>query len=261
MRAWGVKVSPERTRLCELGYHAHNMSAPFEEVRLRHVGKRFGRHIALVDVSAEFRAGQPTLLMGANGAGKSTLLHLLSTLARPSAGTIQFGEYDWALARHALRQEIGLLGHELMLYADLSLRENLHFLARLYGLADAGVQIEKQIARFELNEAADRPLREFSRGMKQRAALARATLHEPKLLLFDEPFSGLDAAASQSVQRHLTTLRDQGAIVIIVSHTAGYLDGLCDQLLVLKQGRVVSALQQFKMRAEAITAHYEAQQR
>jgi heme exporter protein A len=213
----------------------------FVAVNLRGVRKRFGRQVALSGIDAEFRAGQLTVLMGPNGAGKSTLVNILSTLARPTAGEVHFGHLALREAQLHARRRIGLLTHAPLLYRELSARENLSFFARLYGLQRPAERVARQITRLGIDHFADRPVGLLSRGMLQRVSLARALLPDPRLLLFDEPFTGLDREAIALIRDELSRAREAAKIVVVVSHDSESLDRLCDQLLVLDAGRLVDS--------------------
>ncbi|HEX8954475.1 MAG TPA: ABC transporter ATP-binding protein, partial [Polyangia bacterium] len=168
----------------------------FDVVDARGLTKVYGRQRALAGVDLTLRAGEATALLGPNGAGKSTLVGILSTLVSPTAGSVRYGGADAASAAQPeddeLRGAIGIIAHESHCYGDLTGHENLVFFARLYGVPDAHAAAERLLARVGLRDAARRAARTYSRGMLQRLALARALLHRPRLLLLDEPFTGLD---------------------------------------------------------------------
>ena len=209
-------------------------------IRVRSLRKVFGRHAALIDVDVDLLAGELVLVMGPNGAGKSTLLSILSTLVRPSAGDVRFGDCSLAEARHRLRHRIGVVPHAPLLYRGLTVRENLLFLARLYRLDRPAAAVNRILARLELDEHAERRVEHLSRGMAQRASLARALLVDPWLLLLDEPFSGLDPEATALLRARLAELRGSDRIIVVVSHDLLALDRLCDRLLVLHRGRLAA---------------------
>jgi heme exporter protein A len=167
-------------------------------VRLDGLVRRYGEREALSDVSLSLPAGQTLVVFGPNGAGKTTLLRVLATLLSPHAGEVRVLGSSLPGEAWALRGRVGLLGHEPLLYRELSPRENLRFHARLHGV---GVdRVEELLAAVALSDRADEPLKTLSRGMVQRAAVARATLHDPELLLLDEPRANLDPAASELVE-------------------------------------------------------------
>ncbi len=207
-------------------------------LRLRGIGKTYGGRRALVDVNAELASGQVTAIVGPNGAGKSTLLGILSTLVTPTTGELRWDAE--VLARGSMaRAAIGYVGHEPGMYGDLSAAQNLIFFAELYGLDQPGARATAMLARVGLGDVpSDAAARTFSRGMQQRLALARALLHEPSLLLFDEPGSALDPAGAAWLARELATERAAGRIVVLVTHDLDAAGSITDHLLVLRRGRV-----------------------
>jgi heme exporter protein A len=159
--------------------------------------RHYGEREALSGVSLSVDEGQTLVVFGPNGAGKTTLLRVLATLLRPHAGTVRVLGSELPDEAWAVRGRVGLLGHEPLLYRELTARENLHFHARLYGVADARVQ--ELLESLAISARAGEPLRTLSRGMVQRVAVARAVLHDPELLLLDEPYANLDPAAVELV--------------------------------------------------------------
>lgn len=180
------------------------------------LGKAFGRAMVLRDLSLRVSTGEVVALFGPNGAGKSTLLRLFAALMTPSSGTLAlFGARD---VSRAVRRRIGLVAHQSFLYPDLTARENLLFYAGMYGLTDAEARADAWLDRVALADVGDRPVRLFSRGMEQRLALARALLHDPDLILLDEPWNGLDAAAAEWLGGLLVDLRAHGRTVVVATH-------------------------------------------
>jgi heme exporter protein A len=167
-------------------------------VELRGVGRAYGERVVLRDVSAAVEAGGTLVVFGPNGAGKTTLLRILATLLRPHAGAVSVNGHALPDEAWRARDAIGFLGHEPLLYRDLTARENLRYLARLYGAPEA--RSEALLAALDMTPRADEPLRTLSRGMVQRVAVCRAVLHEPAVLLLDEPFANLDPAAGAKVK-------------------------------------------------------------
>ena len=199
------------------------------------LGKTFGRRGVLRDLTLCVRRGETVTVFGPNGAGKSTLLKVCATLYRPTTGRLRlFGD---RAAGPMVRRRIGLVAHQSFLYPDLSARENLIFYGHMYGLPDAVRIADGWIARLALDDAADRPLRVLSRGTEQRLALARALLHEPELLLLDEPWSGLDPAAADTLSALLASLKESGRTVLVATHdfTRGALHA--DRAIILHAGR------------------------
>jgi heme exporter protein A len=215
------------------------VSVDFTELAVLDVSRHFGRRKALSKITFRCEAGEILGLLGHNGAGKSTLLAILGTLLQPSLGTVQYGGRGAAELGAGLRGRLGMLGHDLYLYPELTARENLEFFARLYAVADPTATVAAGLERAGLAARADDQVLGFSRGMRQRLALERALLHRPRLLLLDEPFTGLDAASAQALVARLQSLRDEGTLVVVATHDLDVADGLLTRLVYLKNGRVV----------------------
>jgi heme exporter protein A len=160
--------------------------------------RRYGEREALSDVSLSLAAGQTLVVFGPNGAGKTTLLRVLSTLLRAHAGSVSVLRKSLPEEAWAVRGRVGLLGHDPLLYRELTARENLRFHARLHDLS--AERVEERLAAVALTDRAEEPLKTLSRGMVQRVAVARATLHDPELLLLDEPWANLDPAARELIE-------------------------------------------------------------
>jgi ABC-type multidrug transport system ATPase subunit len=213
----------------------------FAFVAVDDVSRVFGRRRALSRVSLRVETRQIAGIQVPYGAGKSTLLGILATLLRPTTGRVRYGE---ATAAHGatLRARIGVLGHDLFLYPELTARENLEFFAGAHGLRNPRVAAEQALAQAGLDDRADDPVSTFSRGMRQRVALERALIHQPRLLLLDEPFTGLDDASAAALLRRLRALRDSGAMVDVATHDLDLADGLLDQALFLRDGRPAASV-------------------
>lgn len=216
------------------------MSVDFTRLSVVNVGRWFGRRKALSGVTFESAAGDILGLLGPNGAGKSTLLGIVATLLAPSAGRVAYGKWTASAGGGRLRARLGVLGHDLYLYPELSARENLTFFARLYRLPDAAGRVDAALAHAGLSSRADEPVQRFSRGMRQRVALERALLHEPRLLLLDEPFTGLDQASTAALVARLRGLQAPGTLVMLATHDLDVAEGLVTRALFLRNGRVVA---------------------
>lgn len=184
-------------------------------VELKAVTKTFGPVRAVVAVSARFEAGEIAVIEGHNGSGKSTLLSLIGGLAKPTSGTVDYGELG--KNRDAVRSSLGWVAHDALAYPDLTGRENVELAARLHGL-DPGAAFAAAAARFGLGDFAHRSFRTYSRGQRQRVALARALGHAPRLVLLDEPTTGLDGSGMARVAEVIAEEAARGAIVIAVTH-------------------------------------------
>ena len=215
-------------------------SLDFDAVTAREISRTFGRRRALHKVSFTAARGQIVGVLGPNGAGKSTLLGVLSTLLTATSGTVAYGDIGQAEAA-ALRARIGVLGHDLFLYPELTARENLLFFAGLYGVADTRGRVAAALETAGLTARADDLASAYSRGMRQRLALERALIHQPRLVLLDEPFTGLDDASASAFVARLRGLRADGRIIILATHDLDLADGLLDHALFLRDGRVVHA--------------------
>ena len=211
----------------------------FDSVRLTEVSRHFGRRRALSRVSLALNAGDIVGLLGPNGAGKSTLIGILATLVTATTGEVRYGAHTAREGGPQLRQRIGLLAHELHLYGELTARQNLTFFSALYGL-DAGPSIDAALARAALAERADDQVFSFSRGMRQRLGLERALLHSPRLVLLDEPFTGLDDRSVSAVSERLRQLAASGAIILVATHDLDLAEGLVTRVALMRDGRLVS---------------------
>jgi heme exporter protein A len=208
--------------------------ATLAALELRSLTRRYGERLALADVTVSLEAGQTLAVLGPNGAGKTTLLRLLATLLRPHAGEVSVLGHALPKESWAVRGRIGLLGHEPLLYRELSARENLAFHAALHGVA--ADRVEQLLSAVAMERRAEEPLRTLSRGMVQRVAVCRALLHDPELLLLDEPRANLDPAASELVEPLIG--RASGRTRVIVSHDPAGVLAEADLVLGLVRGRV-----------------------
>jgi heme exporter protein A len=180
--------------------------------------------------------GEVVGVFGPNGAGKTTFLRLLATLLQPSGGTLRlFGQTPH---EPAVRRRLGFLGHDSFLYPDLTPIENLTFYGRAYGLSQVEERISTALEQIGLRDWGNTPVRTFSRGMEQRLALARALLHEPDLLLLDEPYTGLDSRGVAILQNTLARTKEQGKTVVLTTHDFALGLELCDRAVILHRGRL-----------------------
>jgi len=231
---------------------SRSAGADFDYLAVDDVSRHFGRRRAVARITFRAERGAILGLLGPNGAGKSTMLALLATLLRPTSGTIRYGDHTAGVHGAALRSAIGVLGHDLFLYPELTARENLEFFAGLYGVADRRAAAGAALDVAGLAGRGDDPVSSFSRGMRQRVALERALIHGPRLVLLDEPFTGLDDASAAALGRRLQALRASGAIVVLATHDLDLAEGLLDRALFLRDGRVVRTAD----RPDALRAMY-----
>jgi heme ABC exporter ATP-binding subunit CcmA len=217
-------------------------SVDFSDLTVDDVSRHFGRRRAVSRISFQASRGSVLGLLGPNGAGKSTLLAMLATLLRPSTGRIRYGTYDATEQAAALRGAIGVLGHDLFLYPELTAQENLEFFAALYGVEKPRDAASRALQQAGLADRAGDLVSSFSRGMRQRVALERALIHGPRLLLLDEPFTGLDDASTGVLAARLGSLRQAGAIVIVATHDLDLADGMFDRAVFLREGRMLDVV-------------------
>ncbi len=232
------------------------MDGTIPAVALEGVEKRFGHLIALRGVDLEVNEGSSLVLFGPNGAGKSTLLRLIATLGKPSTGKVRIRGVDTQQEPERVRSAIGLISHQTLLYEDLTAAENLIFYGKLYGLPDLKDRVQISLEAVGLEGREHDRVRVFSRGMKQRLAIARATLHEPAILLLDEPFTGLDASARTMLSDLLMGLREAGRTVVLVTHDLYLGLKLSDQFVILNRGRVTSRGESEGLSTEAFEGIY-----
>lgn len=210
-------------------------SAP-PAVVISDVLKRFGRFAALRGVTAEFLPHRLYVVLGDNGAGKTTLLRILAGLAGPTSGKVTIlGSSE----PRAAGREIGYMAHTSLLYDEMSGMENLRYFARLYGIQD-DERCAQAIRRVNLDPSLARPVGQYSQGMRQRMSLARAQLHDPRILLLDEPFSNVDVRSANEMVRLLAEVRDTGTTVFAVTHQASLLRASADEFVWMESGRIVA---------------------
>lgn len=207
-------------------------------IATRALGRRFGGRTAVRDVTLSLAAGDCLALFGPNGAGKTTLLRMLAGLLRPTDGAATVAGV--ALPGGAdLRAAIGYISHASMLYGALGARENVELAARLFGVRDARAQAARALERMELGDRAETPVRLLSRGMQQRVSIARATVHDPRVVLLDEPFTGLDDSGSAALGAHLAALRAAGTTMVLVTHQIADGLALATHAAIMREGALV----------------------
>jgi ABC-type multidrug transport system ATPase subunit len=196
--------------------------------------KQFGRFAALRGVTAEFDTGKFYVILGDNGAGKTTLLRALAGLAHPTRGTVSLlGQAPYEACR-----DIGYMAHPSLLYDEMSGMENLRYFARLYDI-DGDSRCEQVIRLVRLDPELTRPVGQYSQGMRQRMSLARAILHDPGILFLDEPFSNVDVRSAREMVELLTSMRDAGKTVFVVTHQASLLESVADEFVWMQAGQIV----------------------
>ena len=203
-------------------------------IRVNNLIKQFGRFAALRGVTAEFDSGRFHAILGDNGAGKTTLLRALAGLAQPTQGTVSiFGKTPQAACR-----DLGYMAHPSLLYDEMSGMENLRYFARLYGIA-GDERCAEAIRAVGLDPELTRAVGQYSQGMRQRMSLARAILHDPRVLLLDEPFSNVDVHSAREMVGLLKDMRDVGKTIFVVTHQALLLEGAADEFVWMQAGQIV----------------------
>lgn len=207
-------------------------------IALTQVSKAFGAQLALDRVDLQVDHGSFVAVMGANGAGKTTMLKVISGLAAPTSGSVRIAGIEMRKAGPKLRALVGVVSHETMLYADLTTEENLRFHAKLFGLRDPADAVTRAVERLDVAHVLDKPVRALSRGTRQRVALARALLHDPAVILLDEPYTGLDEAAAATLTELLLELATPERILMLTLHDVVRALSGPRRLVVLSDGRV-----------------------
>lgn len=207
-------------------------------IRCEHVEKRFGHKWVLRDVSFTVGEGEVLSLLGANGSGKTTLLRIIAALVRPDKGEVWLGPVPLSSAADGIRRYIGVVAHSPLLYDRLTGAENLGFYARLYDLAEPQRRIEKLLRTMDLWKWRDDAVRTYSRGMSQRLAIARALLHDPPVVILDEPDTGLDRKGMQLLDELIAQLRSRSRAVIATTHNMEHARDWCDRGYELRGGHL-----------------------
>ena len=214
-------------------------SEPSAALVVDRVSKYYGHYPALRNVRFEVEPGSSVALLGRNGAGKTTLLKIVAGLSKASEGSVKIQGAD--VRQEATRRKIGVLGHGISLYEELSAAENLTFFARLYGYPDPAKRADAWLERVGLERVRDGLVREFSRGMRQRLAVARAFLHEPEVLLFDEPFTALDDRAIAVLQSLLAEAHAEGRTIVMSTHQLREALELATHVVLIRRGQLAFA--------------------
>jgi heme exporter protein A len=214
----------------------HNGGRPV--VATEKLTRTFGSRRAVDGVSISVGSGDALAIFGPNGAGKTTLLRILAGILKPSAGDARIGDAKLP-GGPEVRRRIGIVSHYSLLYDALTARENVEFAARLYGVRDVRERAGNVLRAMQILDRANTPVRALSRGMKQRVSVARAMVHDPDVILADEPFTGLDVVGSKALSRLFTGLKERGAAVILVTHNVEEGLSLSTQAAIMNSGRIV----------------------
>jgi heme exporter protein A len=218
--------------------------------------KRFGMKTVLRGLDFEVRPGEFVALLGPNGAGKTTFLRILASLARPSLGLVSVAGYRLPDQAAAVRARLGVVSHLPLLYGDLTAEENLRFYGRMYGISALDGRITRVLEMTGLENRRRDPVRTFSRGMQQRLAIGRAVLHDPEVMLFDEPYTGLDQDASAMLDEVLRSVASQGRTVVMTSHDLARAEGLATRFDVLSRGTIAASATRSDLKKTNLLAFY-----
>lgn len=211
-------------------------------VKVTNLSKSFKNVNAVNNVSFTVEPGEIVGLLGENGAGKTTTLRMLATMLKPTSGTVEINGYDILNDGDKVRSQIGILfGGEVGLYDRLTARENIRYFAMLNGISkeEADKNISELCKLLDMDEYIDRRVGKFSRGMKQKVAIARSIIHNPKVMLFDEPTMGLDVTASRIVQNFIFKCKEESKAIIFSSHSMQEVEKLCDRVIIINKGKII----------------------
>lgn len=222
-------------------------------LEIKNISKEFKDIKAVDKLSFHVSEGEIVGLLGENGAGKTTTLRMISTMLKPTRGTIEVNGYDVIREPSKVRGEIGILfGGEVGLYDRLSAKENIEYFGRLYGMTQERInkKMEELIKDLEMEEYIDRKAGKFSRGMKQKVSIARSIIHSPKVMLFDEPSTGLDVSATRIIHEFILKCKSENKIILLSSHSMTEVEKLCDRIIIIQKGRLIEegTIEQLKKR-------------
>jgi heme exporter protein A len=210
-------------------------------IQVRKLVKRFGLKTVLRGLDFEVQEGEFVALLGPNGAGKTTFLRILSSLSRPNLGEVRVAGFRLPEQASAVRARLGVVSHQPLLYGDLTAEENLRFYGRMYGIGDLNIRIDDVLELIGLTPRRRDLVRTFSRGMQQRLAIGRAILHDPDVMLFDEPHTGLDQDACDMLDRVLRDVAARGRTVVMTSHDLARVEELASRFDVLSRGVIAAS--------------------
>jgi heme exporter protein A len=226
-------------------------------IEVRKLVKSFGLKPVLRGLELQVEPGEFLALLGPNGAGKTTLLRILASLARPNAGLVRIAGHTLPGEAAAVRATLGVVSHLPLLYGDLTAEENLRFYSRMYDLNDVERRVAEALELVGLRARRRDLVREFSRGMQQRLAIGRAILHDPEVLLFDEPYTGLDQDAAQMLDGLLRQVAGRGRTVVMTSHDLLRSASLATRLDILSRGVIARSLDPASMQPGELAALYQ----
>jgi len=212
-------------------------------IEIQGLVKSFGHTYALRDVDLKVGEGQFLTIVGPNGAGKTTLLRILATLLKPTSGLVNIDGLHLASRSDEIRRRIGFVSHQSLTYDKLTVEENLRFYGRLYDVVGLEERVDSLLQLVGLRARRHDPARTLSRGMQQRLSIARAIIHQPSLLLLDEPYTGLDQQAAEMLRTLLQTVNEESRTVVMTTHNLQRAVELCDTVAILTSGRIVCEME------------------
>jgi heme exporter protein A len=225
-------------------------------IRVRKLIKRFGPKTVLNQLSLEVADGEFVAILGPNGAGKTTLLRILSSLSKPTYGEISIAGFNLPSQSANVRQRLGVVSHLPLLYGDLTAAENLIFYGRMFAVSSLAERIDQVLKLVGLSHRSGDLVRTFSRGMQQRLAIGRAVLHDPEVLLLDEPHTGLDQDACDMLDEVLKEVAIQGRTVLMTSHDFVRVQNLANRFDVLSRGKIVSTIKSDQLSQDGLQSFY-----
>ena len=225
-------------------------------ITVKKLVKRFGPKVVLRGLDFEVDSGEFVALLGPNGAGKTTFLRILASLSRPVMGTVNIAGYQLPNQAAAVRRRLGVVSHLPLLYGDLTAEENLRFYGRMYGISEMETRITEVLEMVGLAKRRRDLVRTYSRGMQQRLAIGRAVLHDPEVMLFDEPHTGLDQDACEMLDTVLKEVAARGRTVVMTSHDLARTADLASRFDVLSKGKIVASVRQDELAQDQILTFY-----
>lgn len=219
--------------------------------------KRFGLKTILRNVDFQVARGEFVALLGPNGAGKTTFLRILSSLSKPSFGNVKVAGYSLPNEAAQVRAKLGVVSHLPLLYPELTAEENLQFYARMYGITNYQLQITNVLQLIGLENRRKDVVRTFSRGMQQRLSIGRAVLHNPEIILFDEPYTGLDQDASEMLDKLLKEVASNGQTIVMTSHDLIRAENLATRFDVLSRGMISASIKKDELQKDSLMNFYK----
>lgn len=226
-------------------------------IEVRKLVKRFGLKTVLRSLDFQVETGEFVALLGPNGAGKTTFLRILASLSRPAMGEVRIAGYRLPGQAAAVRRRLGVVSHQPLLYGDLTAEENLQFYGRMYAVPDLERRIAEVLEMVGLSERKRDLVRTFSRGMQQRLAIGRAVLHDPEVMLFDEPHTGLDQDACAMLDQVLSEVAARGRTVVMTSHDLARVGDLASRFDVLSRGVITSSIRRDEINPDELLSFYK----